>query len=151
MLPTVPVPPRRIDDFVEDAGAEAVERLRRVAEPLQGARLLQVNSTAYGGGVAELLFTQVALLNDLGIETTWQLIEGAEDFFTITKFAHNGLQGGDVPWTHDMEEVYFERCRSNAAGDLNLLAGCCSSSDMVPPLRSFLRKEGLQQRGRSAG
>jgi len=114
MLPTVPVPPVRVDDYLEVAGSEAVERLRAAAAPLQGARVLHVNSTAFGGGVAELLFTQVGLLNDLGIDTTWQLLEGADDFFTVTKFVHNALQGADVPWTPEMEQVYLDRVRVNA-------------------------------------
>ena len=115
-MPIVPVPQRRLDDYREAAGPDAVERLRKAAAPLTGAKVLHVNSTAFGGGVAELLFTQVALLNDVGIDTTWQVIEGAEDFFTVTKFAHNGLQGAQVPWTPDMEAIYLDRCRSNAAG-----------------------------------
>jgi len=116
MLPTVPVPPRHLDDYRETAGPEAVDRLRKVAAPLAGARVLHVNSTAFGGGVAELLFAQVPLMNDLGVETVWQVIEGAEDFFTVTKFAHNGLQGAEVPWTPDMEAIYLDRCRANAEG-----------------------------------
>ncbi len=116
MLPTVQVPPRRVDDLRSAAGDEAVDRLREAAAALAGARILQVNSTSYGGGVAELLFTQIALLNDLGLETTWQLIEGDTAFFTITKHAHNGLQGAEVPWTQEMVDTYLARCRSNAAG-----------------------------------
>jgi trehalose synthase len=116
MLPIVPVPQRRVDDYREAAGPDAVERLRKAAAPLKGAKVLHVNSTAFGGGVAELLFAQVPLMNDLGIETVWQVIEGAEDFFTVTKFAHNGLQGAEVPWTPEMEAIYLDRCRSNAEG-----------------------------------
>jgi trehalose synthase len=116
MLPFVPVPPLRLDDYAEPAGAEAVERLRSLAAPLAGARVLHVNSTPFVGGVAELLYTQVALLNDLGIEAAWQVIEGSDEFFQITKFAHNGLQGAEVPWTLDMVERYRERCLVNAAG-----------------------------------
>jgi trehalose synthase len=116
MLPFVPVPPLRLDDYAEPAGAEAVERLRELAAPLAGARVLHVNSTSYGGGVAELLYTQVALLRDLGIDATWQVIEGTDEFFEITKFAHNGLQGAEVPWTPDMIERYRERCVANATG-----------------------------------
>ena len=115
-MPIVPVPTRRLDDYQEAAGPEAVERLREAAAPVTGSRVLHVNSTAFGGGVAELLFSQVPLMNDLGIETVWQVIEGAEDFFTVTKFAHNGLQGSPVPWTPDMEKIYLDRCRSNAEG-----------------------------------
>jgi trehalose synthase len=116
MLPFVPVPPLRLDDYSEPAGAEAVERLRELAKPLRGASVLHVNSTAYGGGVSELLYTQVALLNDLGLKASWQVIEGSEEFFQITKFAHNGLQGAEVPWTQDMVAHYQERSMVNASG-----------------------------------
>ena len=115
MLPIVPVPPLSLAEYSEAAGAEAIESLREAARSLSGARVLHVNSTAFGGGVAELLFTHVALMNDLGVETAWQVIEGSDDFFTVTKFAHNGLQGAQVAWTPQMEELYIERCRSNAA------------------------------------
>jgi trehalose synthase len=114
VLPTVPVPPKRLDDYREAAGDDAVERLREAARPLRGLRLLQLNSTAFGGGVAELLFTHVPLLNDLGIRTTWHTLEGSPEFFTVTKFAHNGLQGAEVPWTEDMEQIYLDRMRHNA-------------------------------------
>jgi trehalose synthase len=114
MLPTVPVQPLRLDDYREAAGDEAVDRLREVAAGLAGSRILHVNSTAFGGGVAELLFTHLGILQDLGLEVTWQVLEGSDDFFTITKFVHNGLQGAEVPWTEQMAEVYLERVRANA-------------------------------------
>ncbi|HEY1331873.1 MAG TPA: glycosyltransferase [Actinomycetota bacterium] len=114
MLTTVPVPPRRVDDLIETAGEQAVEGLRAAAAPLAGCRLLQINSTAFGGGVAELLFTQVALLNDLGIDTRWRVIEGSDDFFWITKAIHNALQGAEVPWTPKMRSTYLDQVRFNA-------------------------------------
>jgi trehalose synthase len=114
VLATVPVIPKSVDDYAEAAGALAVERVRRAAEPLRGARVLMVNSTAFGGGVAELLFTQVALLQDLGIETTWGVLEGAEDYFAVTKAVHNALQGASLDWTVAMETVYWDRIRANA-------------------------------------
>jgi trehalose synthase len=115
VLPTIPVSPKRLDDYAADAGDEAVERLREAARPLVGARLLHINSTAFGGGVAELLLTHVALLIDLGIETTWAVLEGSEDFFGVTKAMHNGLQGAEVAWTPEMESTYWGRIRANAA------------------------------------
>ncbi len=114
MLPFVPVPPRRVDEYREACGNEAVEGVREAAAALAGTRILHVNSTAFGGGVAELLFTQVSLLEDLGIETAWQVMQGSDDFFAVTKMAHNGLQGAEVPWTDTMVETYLERCRFNA-------------------------------------
>jgi trehalose synthase len=115
VLATVPVPPKRLDDYVGFAGEEAVERLREAAKPLAGARMLQVNSTAFGGGVAELLHTQVALLRDLGIDTTWAIIEGSDEYFAVTKAVHNALQGAEVDWTSQMTSAYWERIVANAA------------------------------------
>jgi trehalose synthase len=115
VLPTIPVPPRRLDDYASDAGEDAVERLREAARPLKGLRVLHVNSTAFGGGVAELLQTHVALFDDLGIDTTWAVLEGSDEFFAVTKDVHNGLQGGSVRWTAQMEDVYWDRVRANAA------------------------------------
>jgi trehalose synthase len=114
MLPFVPVAPINLEDYVEPAGVEAVERLRELAAPLSGARVLHINSTAYGGGVAELLYTHVALLQSLGIDATWQVIEGTDEFFQVTKYAHNGLQGAAVPWTRDMTDLFRERSVANA-------------------------------------
>lgn len=116
MLPTIPVPPKRVDEYREPAGEEAVDRLREAARPLLGARLLNVNSTAFGGGVAELLFTQVALLNDLGIETEWKILEGSDAFFAVTKAVHNALQGSEVDWSEDMALTYLESVAGNARG-----------------------------------
>jgi trehalose synthase len=115
VLATVPVPPKRLDDYVDAAGQEAIDRLREVARPLAGSRILMLNSTAFGGGVAELLFTQVALLEDLGIETTWAVLEGSDEYFGVTKAVHNALQGAPIAWTPKMEAVYRERIKANAA------------------------------------
>lgn len=114
MLPTVPVPPKQLDDYASAASVDAIERLREVARPLQDARVLHVNSTAFGGGVAELLSTQVPLLADLGMEVAWAVLLGSEEFFAVTKSIHNGLQGGEAPWTPEMVDVYVERVRANA-------------------------------------
>jgi trehalose synthase len=115
MLPTVPVQPIRLDDYREPAGDEAVDRLLELARPFRGARVLHLNSTAFGGGVAELLFTHLGILLDLGVDATWQVLEGSDDFFSVTKFVHNGMQGADVPWTEDMAQIYLDRVRANAA------------------------------------
>ena len=112
----MPVPEvRGVDDFREAAGDEAVDRLQEAADPLKGSRLVHVSSTAFGGGVAELLPTQVALLHDLGIHAEWQLLEGSEDFFAVTKLVHNALQGAGVPWSEAMEQTYLDRVATNAA------------------------------------
>ena len=114
MLPIVPVRPKHVSDYVSAAGEEAIERLREAAQPLQGLRVLHVNSTAFGGGVAELLHTHVPLMNDLGIETSWMLIEGSDAFFAVTKAMHNALQGAETQIDDQMRDAYWERIRDNA-------------------------------------
>ena len=116
MLVSVPLPePKRVEDFRESAGDEAVDRLLEASQPFKGSRMVHLSSTAFGGGVAELLASQIALLKDLGIDADWQLMDGSEEFFSVTKLAHNALQGAGVPWTEAMEATYLERVRINAA------------------------------------
>ena len=114
MLERVPLLEKELADYEEVAGAEAIERIRALAEPFRGARILHINATAYGGGVAELLSTHVPLLRSLGIEAEWQVIHGSDEFFAVTKAVHNALQGADVPWTTQMQKVYLEKVLENA-------------------------------------
>jgi trehalose synthase len=114
VLPTVPVQPKRVADYEEAAGADAVERLLEAARPLRGIRILHVNSTAFGGGVAELLHTHVPLMNDLGIDTSWVVIEGNDAFFAVTKAIHNALQGAETRLDRDAVEAYWDRIHGNA-------------------------------------
>ncbi len=114
MLERVPLLEKDLDAYVEFAGQETIDRIRALAEPLRGARILHVNATAYGGGVAELLATHVPLLQSLGIAAEWQVIHGSDEFFAVTKAVHNALQGGDVEWTAQMQRVYLEKVLDNA-------------------------------------
>jgi trehalose synthase len=114
LLERVPLLERSLADYADVVEPGTIERIRELAAPLQGARILHVNATAYGGGVAELLFTHVALLRDLGIDAEWQVIHGSDEFFAVTKAVHNALQGADVEWTSHMERIYLERVLDNA-------------------------------------
>ena len=114
MLERVPLLDKSLADYADAVEPGTLERIRELAEPLRGARVLHVNATAYGGGVAELLATHVALLRDLGIEADWQVIHGSDEFFTVTKHVHNALQGADIEWNQQMERVYLERVLDNA-------------------------------------
>ena len=115
MLPIVPIQPKRVSEYAEAAGEEALDRLYDAAHQLQGLRVLNISSTAYGGGVSELLQTQVPLMNDLGVETTWVVIEGSDRFFNVTKAVHNALQGAETHLDDEMRETYWERMHANAA------------------------------------
>ena len=114
MLERVPLLEKHIDDYAGIVGHEVIERIREAAAPLQGARVLHVNATAYGGGVAELLATHVPLLRSVGIDADWQVMHGSDEFFGITKSVHNALQGADIEWTPQMQRVYLEKSLDNA-------------------------------------
>ena len=114
MLERVPLLEKDLDAYTEFAGQETIDRIRALAEPLRGARILHVNATAYGGGVAELLATHVPLLQSLGIAAEWQVIHGSDEFFAVTKAVHNALQGGAVEWTQEMQRIYLEKVLDNA-------------------------------------
>jgi hypothetical protein len=103
-----------------------VDFLLRLASRVQGRRLVHVNSTREGGGVAEILNRLVPIMRDLGIKTDWEVIEGDSDFYATTKAFHNALQGEEQVLTEAMLEHYLEVNRANAerlrlAGDLVLI------------------------------
>ena len=114
MLESVDVGKRAVADYEASAGREAVERLRELAEPLRGARVLHLNATPYGGGVAEILRSEVPLLRDLGLDADWKIITGDTAFFAVTKTMHNALQGHERSLTDHEKEVYLTYSTRNA-------------------------------------
>ncbi len=114
MLETVDVGRQYVDLYESSAGSEAVAQLRALAEPLRGARILHLNATPYGGGVAEILRSEIPLLRDLGIVADWKLITGDEKFFSVTKTIHNGLQGAPGDLTPAERETYLTYSARNA-------------------------------------
>ncbi len=134
MLERVPLLEKELADYEEIAGSEAIERIRALAEPFRGARVLHVNATAYGGGVAELLSTHVPLLRSLGIEAEWQVIHGSDEFFAVTKAVHNALQGADVTWTRTCRRCTWRRCSRTRC--CSTASGTTSSSTTRSPPRS---------------
>lgn len=103
-----------IESYRPIVGDEILDEIKTLGAKLKGAKVLHVNATDFGGGVAEILFTLVPLMRDVGLDAHWEVINGSEDFFTVTKFIHNGLQGGDIPWTDSMEDIYKHYNRQNA-------------------------------------
>ena len=114
MLESVDVGRKSISDYEACAGREVIERLRSLAEPLKGARILHLNATPYGGGVAEILRSEVPLLRDLGLEADWKIITGDKDFFSVTKMMHNALQGARRTLTDHEKEIYLTYSTRNA-------------------------------------
>lgn len=89
-------------------GAPVIEHLRQLGEMLRGVRVVHVNSTMEGGGVAEILRWMVPLMRDMGIDAHWKVIKGTNGFFSITKSIHNGLQGNPVALTPKDWETYVD-------------------------------------------
>ncbi len=87
--------PLRLDDYREIAPAEQLDKVRDLAADLKGLRIVHVNSTADGGGVAEILRSLVPLMRDVGLDAQWLVMPGHEAFFEITKKLHNLMQGAD--------------------------------------------------------
>ncbi|MBC7223546.1 MAG: glycosyl transferase family 1, partial [Anaerolineae bacterium] len=110
----VEVTARHLAQYALIVGEEMVEGVRELAAPLRGARVLHVNATAYGGGVAEILHWLVPLMRDVGLETEWQVIEGSDEFFETTKAMHNGLQGMAIPLTTEMQDLWRRTNEANA-------------------------------------
>jgi len=103
-----------IDDYQGVVPKGTVDFLKRLAEQVKGRKILHINSTKIGGGVAEMLRSHIPLLQDMGIEAQWQTISGTEEFFNITKSFHNALQGQDQHLPQKMLQTYLEVNRENA-------------------------------------
>jgi trehalose synthase len=115
MLETVDVGTQTLDTYGQSAGAESIATLRGLAADLRGLRVLHLSATPYGGGVAEILRSEIPLLRDLGIAADWKLISGDDAFFRVTKAIHNGLQGAATGLTPAEEQRYLAQSEHNAA------------------------------------
>jgi trehalose synthase len=103
----------RIEDYIPIVGQSVVDDLRLLAERLQGKVVQHINSTAVGGGVAEILNRMVPLLRDLGVDTRWDLIKGGEQFFEVTKKFHNALHGRPEQITIRDFDIFMQTSEKN--------------------------------------
>src|SRR4030042_7048527 len=102
------------EDYEPFVGPKTIERIMKKAKSLKHLHVANVNSTYYGGGVAELLTSLTLLLNSVGIKTGWRVIQGAHDFFSITKKMHNALQGGEINLSKRKMRIYEEVIYENS-------------------------------------
>jgi trehalose synthase len=114
MLQRVAVKEKNLDDYGPIVGDEVISEIQLLARGLKGARVVHINATAFGGGVAEILMALVPLMRDVGLDAEWQVIEGSDEFFNVTKASHNGLQGMDIPLTEEMKTTWRQRNEHNA-------------------------------------
>ena len=100
--------------YADIVGTDVIDQLRQLAAPLRGMKVVHVNSTRVGGGVAEILAKLVPLMNELGIDTHWEVITGNADFYQCTKSFHNALQGDATDIPEALLRNFEETNRHNA-------------------------------------
>ena len=103
----------KIDEYAPAAGAAAIEELKVIASRLQGKSILNVNSTAVGGGVAEILNRMLPMMTELGIRPRWELIKGGDDFYAVTKKFHNAIHGTRQELTPADFQLYRDTLKMN--------------------------------------
>src|SRR5438128_4513319 len=105
---------QQIEDYEALIGAAKIERIRNKAKEFKGLRVANFNSTYYGGGVAEMLSSMTLLMNSLGLQTEWRVIQDTPDFFSITKKMHNALQGGEIDLTSIKKDIFEQVMYENS-------------------------------------
>ena len=103
-----------INDYAAIVGQGTIDELYFLAGRLQGKVIQHINSTAVGGGVAEILIRMIPLLKQLGVDARWDVIKGNEKFFAITKNMHNALHGAAVEISDDDLQFFLEVNQENA-------------------------------------
>lgn len=83
----------KFEPYIKLLGHEIIDQLYQIANQLRTIKVVHVNSTYWGGGVAEILNEMIPLMQALGIDTKWQVIKGNSDFYQCTKLFHNSIQG----------------------------------------------------------
>src|SRR3954453_13990573 len=114
MLQAVTLAHKSLADYTHIVGRELVGEIRELAEPLKGRRVVHLSATSFGGGVAEILYTLVPLMRDVGLDVEWQVIYGREEFFNATKIMHNALQGNPQDLTEEQWATWTQYNEMNA-------------------------------------
>ncbi len=108
MLHQVAVKRKSLRQYLPLTDENVVAEITDLAGRLKDARVLHLNSTAYGGGVAELLMSLIGLEEDAGLRVEWRTIGGDEAFFKVTKDFHNALQGKAYTLSAEARSTYLE-------------------------------------------
>jgi trehalose synthase len=128
-----------LKDYEKFIGKRDIKQIESLASLSKGKRVLMVNSTREGGGVAEILHRLVPLINELGILCEWKVISGNHGFFNITKKIHNALQGKKIEFSEEELKKYIEVNKKNAE-ELKMDADIVVIHDPQPlPLIAFYK------------
>jgi len=132
---------RSLEDYRHIVGEEVISSIYRKARSLYGIKVTNINSTFYGGGVAEILNSLVPLMNDAGVEADWRILRGTTDFFDITKKFHNALQGDQINLT-PMKQRLYTQASETFASYCHIDDDCVIIHDPQPlPLIKFFKKK----------
>ncbi len=104
-----------INNYAEIVGSEIIDELKEIASHLEGKIVQNINSTAVGGGVAEILNRMIPLLKQLNVDARWDFIKGGEKFFEITKKIHNSLHGINIDITKEEFDHFDQITKDNLA------------------------------------
>jgi len=98
----------RLEDFRRFVPDQTIAQIYSRARRLYGKHIFHLNATYQGGGVAEILYSLVLLMNDVGIDTGWRILHGSQEFFEVTKSFHNALQGKKIALTDRKKQIYLD-------------------------------------------
>ncbi|HPP88787.1 MAG TPA: glycosyltransferase, partial [bacterium] len=105
----------KIEDYKDIIGADMMHALICIAKRLKGIKVQHINSTKIGGGVAEILYRMAPLMNGLGINTSWDVINVKDSrFYDVTKKIHNTLQGENLEFSAEEWDLYFKVQQQNS-------------------------------------
>ncbi len=104
-----------LDSYAPIVGEAEIASVRALADSLKGKSITHINSTAHGGGVAEVLSNMIPLMRDVGLEVHWDVLQGSLEFFKITKKIHNALQGMNLQLTEEEQKIYLGVSKINSA------------------------------------
>jgi len=116
-----------LDHYAQVVGGTVIDQLRQLARPLEGLRVVHVNSTREGGGVAEILHRMIPLKRELGIDARWEVVTGESDYYQCTKKFHNSLQG--MP--QDIDEKLLRAYEQTNAHNCERLGRDLTEADVV--------------------
>ncbi len=119
MIEIIDYPTVDAQQYLDLLDPDDANQLLECADGFRGTNIMHINSTAYGGGVAEILHSMVPLSNALGIQTTRAVITPRDlRFFGVTKRIHNMLQGAEGELTDEELEIYFG-CLDDIAAEID--------------------------------
>jgi len=132
----------RLEDFRHIVPDKTLVEIYARARKLYGKHVVHLNATYQGGGVAEILYSLVLLMNDVGVDTGWRILHGSQEFFEITKSFHNSLQGAKLNLSERKRRIYLQ-VNDNFSKFTHLYHDCVIVHDPQPLslIRSYRKSQ----------